>query len=176
MNDIFLKWLDDFMVVYIDDILIYSNSMEDHVEHLRKVFQKLRENKLYAKFEKCEFGVTEVDFLRHKITQKGLKMDDHKVKAILDWEPPRLVPALRSFLGLASYYYKFIKNFAKIAAPLTNVLKKSSRTYDWDEICDEAFETLKGILVKTIVVTYEIRVFFESVQKEVFSNIFKKAL
>jgi hypothetical protein len=103
-------------------------------------------------------------------------MDDHKVKAILDWEPPRLVPALRSFLGLASYYYKFIKNFAKIAAPLTNVLKKSSRTYDWDEICDEAFETLKGILVKTIVVTYEIRVFFESVQKEVFSNIFKKAL
>ncbi len=84
MNDIFREWLDDFVVVYIDDILVYSNSMEEHVEHLRKVFQRLRENKLYAKFEKCEFGVSEVDFLGHRITQEGLKMDDHKVKAILD--------------------------------------------------------------------------------------------
>jgi hypothetical protein len=84
MNDIFREWLDDFVVVYIDDILVYSNSMEEHVEHLRKVFQRLRENKLYAKFEKCKFGVSEVDFLGHRITQEGLKMDDHKVKAILD--------------------------------------------------------------------------------------------
>jgi hypothetical protein len=75
-----------------------------------------------------------VDFLGHRITQKGLKMDDHKVKAILDWEPPRLVLALRSFLGLASYYRKFIKNFAKIITPLINLLKKSSETYEWDEV------------------------------------------
>jgi len=106
---------------------------------------------LYAKFEKCKFGVLEVDFLGHKITQEGLKMDDHKVKAILDWEPPRSVPALRSLLGLAFYYRKFIKNFAKIATPLTNLLKKSSGTYEWEEACNEAFETLKGILVKTPV-------------------------
>jgi hypothetical protein len=98
-----------------------------------------------------KFGVTEVDFLGHRITQEGLKMDDHKVQAILDWEPPRSVPALRSFLGLASYYRKFIKNFAKIAAPLTNLLKISAVTYEWDEACDEAFETLKGILVKAPV-------------------------
>jgi hypothetical protein len=78
-------------------------------------------------------------------------MDDHKVKAILDWEPPKSVPALRSFLGLASYYRKFIKNFAKIAGPLTNLLKKSAVTYDWDEACDKAFGTLKGILVKAPV-------------------------
>jgi hypothetical protein len=103
---------------------------------------------LYAKFEKCKFGVSEVDFLGHRITQEGLKMDDHKVKAILDWESPRLVPALRSFLGLASYYRKFIKNFAKITTPLTNLLKRSSETYEWEEACNEAFETLKGILVK----------------------------
>ncbi len=84
MNDIFREWLDDFVVVYIDDILIYSSSMEEHVEHLCKVFQRLRENKLYVKLEKCEFGVTEVNFLGHRITQDGLVMDDHKVKAILD--------------------------------------------------------------------------------------------
>ncbi len=99
--------------------------MEEHVEHLRKVFQRLKENKLYAKFEKCDFGVTKVDFFGHRITQEGLKMDDHKVKAILDWEPPRSVPTLKSFLGLASYYRKFIKNFTKIMTPLTNLFKKS---------------------------------------------------
>jgi hypothetical protein len=115
------------------------------------VFQRLRENKLYAKLEKCKFGMTEVDFLGHRITQEGLVMDDHKVKAILDSEPPKSVPALRSFLGLASYYRKFIKNFAKIAAPLTNLLKKFVVTYEWDEACDEAFGTLKGILVKALV-------------------------
>jgi hypothetical protein len=133
MNDIFREWLDDFVVIYIDDILIYSSSMEEHAEHLRKVFQRLKENKLYVKLEKCEFGVMEVDFLGHRITQDGLMMDDHKVKAIL---------------GLASYYRKFIKNFAKMGAPLTNLLKNSTVTYDWDQACDEAFETLKGILVK----------------------------
>ncbi len=103
---------------------------------------------MYAKFEKCKFGVSKVDFFGHRITQEGLKMDDHKVKTILDWEPPRSVLALRSFLGLASYYRKFIKNFVKIATPLTYLLKKSSRTYEWDETCNESFETLKGILVK----------------------------
>jgi len=84
MNDIFHEWRDDFVVIYIDDILVYNNFMEEHVEHLQKVFQRLRENKLYAKFEKCEFGVMKMDFLGHRITQEGLKMDDHKVKAILD--------------------------------------------------------------------------------------------
>ncbi len=92
-----------------------------------------------------------MDFLGHKITEEGLKMDDHKVKAILDWEPPKLVLALRSFFGLASYYHKFIKNFAKMATPLTNLLKKSVGTYEWDGTCDKAFETLKGILVKAPV-------------------------
>jgi hypothetical protein len=115
------------------------------------VFQRLKENKLYAKLEKCEFGVMEVDFLGHRITQEGLKMDDHKVKAIVDWDPPKSVPALKSFLGLASYYRKFIKNFAKIAASLTNLLKKSVVTYEWERACDEAFKTLKGILVKAPV-------------------------
>ncbi len=84
MNGIFWEWFDDFVIVYIDEIFIYSRSLEEHVEHLQKVFQRLRENKLYATLTKCEFGVTEVDFLGHRITQEGSKMDDHKVKAILD--------------------------------------------------------------------------------------------
>jgi hypothetical protein len=151
MNDIFREWLDDFVVVYIDGILIYSDSLQELAEHLRKVFQRLKENKLYAKLKKCEFGVTKVDFLGHKITQEGLKMDDHKVKAIVDWEPPKSVLTLRSFLGLASYYRKFIKNFAKIVVPLTNLLKKSAVIYEWEGACDEGFETLKGILVKVPV-------------------------
>jgi len=87
----------------------------------------------------------------HRITQEGLKMDDHKVKAIVNLEPPKSVSALRSFLGLASYYRKFIKNFAKIAVPLTNLLKKSSIIYEWEGACDKAFETLKGILMKALV-------------------------
>jgi hypothetical protein len=113
MNDIFREWLDDFVVLYINDILVYNNFMEEHMEHLRKVFQRLRENRLYAKFQKCEFGVMEMDFFGHRITQEGLKMDNHKVKAILDWEPPISIPSFRSFLGFASYYHKFIKNFAR---------------------------------------------------------------
>jgi len=125
--------------------------MDEHVDHLQKVFQRLKENNLYVKFKKCKFKVMEVDFFGHKITQKGLKMDDHKVKAILDWESPRLVPALRSFLRLGSYYHKFIKNFAKIAMSLINLLKKSSKTNEWDEVCNVAFDTLKGILVKAPV-------------------------
>ncbi len=84
MSNIFQERFDDFMVVYIDDILIYSDSLEEYAEHLWKVFQRLRENKLYVKLEKCEFRVTEVDFFGHRITQKNLKTDDHKVKAIVD--------------------------------------------------------------------------------------------
>jgi hypothetical protein len=92
-----------------------------------------------------------MDYFGHWITQEGLNMDDDKVKAILDWEPPRSVLSLRLFLRLASYYYKFIKNFAKIVTRLTNLLKKSFKTYEWDEECNEAFETLKCILVKALL-------------------------
>jgi hypothetical protein len=127
MNDIFREWLDDFVVVYIDDILIYSGSLEEHAEHLRKVFQRLRENKLYAKLKKCEFRVTKMDFLGHRITQEGLKMDDHKVKAILDWKPPKSVPAFRSFLRLASYYRKFMKNFCEDSHTLDKPLEEVCR-------------------------------------------------
>jgi hypothetical protein len=107
-----------------------------------------RSVRFLSKIKHVPFGVMEVDLFGHRITQEGLKMDDHKVKAILDWEPLKSVLTLRSFFGLVSHYRKFIKNFVKITTPLTNVLKKSSGTYKWDETCNETFETLKGILVK----------------------------
>jgi len=84
------------VVIYIDDIFIYSDSLEKLAEHLWKVFQRLKENKLYAKLEKCKFGVTKMDFLGDRITQESLKMDDHKVKAIVDWKPPKSVPAFNT--------------------------------------------------------------------------------
>jgi hypothetical protein len=99
-------------------------------------------------------------------------MDDHKVKAILDWEPPRLIPALKPFLKLASYYCKFIKNFAKIAMPLTNLFKKSSRIYEWDETCNAAFETLKGILMTTSM----LKLFNFDRDFEIHSNAFDFAI
>jgi hypothetical protein len=124
MNDIFCEWLDDFVVVYIDDILIYSGSLEEHAEHLRKVFQRLRENKLYAKLEKCEFGVTEVDFLGHRITQKGLMMDDHKVKAILDWEPPKVGSRLEVLLRIGLLLSQVHQELCKVSGAFDKPLEK----------------------------------------------------
>ncbi|KAK8948956.1 hypothetical protein KSP39_PZI005193 [Platanthera zijinensis] len=142
MNRIFHPYLDQFVVVYLDDIVIYSNSMEEHVEHLRIIFQALRENELYVKRSKCTFGVEEVHFLGHVIGHGRLKMDAAKIQAIVDWEPPTKVTELRSFLGLANYYRRFIQGYSRRAAPLTDLLKKD-KTWAWDEGCQQAFEDLK---------------------------------
>ncbi len=111
------------MVVYIDHILIYSGSLEEHAKHLRKVFQRLRKNKLYAKLEKCEFEVTEVDFLGHRITQEGLKMDDHKVKVILDWEQvgSGLEILLRIGFLLSEVHQELCKDSRTLDKPLEEV-------------------------------------------------------
>ncbi len=101
--------------------------MEEHAEHLRKVFQRLQENKLYAKLEKCEFGVTEVDFLGHRITQEGLMMDDHKVKAILDWESPKSVPALRSFFGIGLLLSQVHQELCEDSGPFDKPLEEVRR-------------------------------------------------
>jgi hypothetical protein len=101
MNKVFLEYLDKFVVVFIDDILIYSKTEEEHEEHLRLVLQKLREHQLYVKFSKCDFWLKEVSFLRHIITDGGISVDPAKVEDVLKWKPPRTVKEIRSFLGLA---------------------------------------------------------------------------
>lgn len=127
MNDIFYDFLDKFVVVYLDDIVIYSESLEDHLRHLELVFSRLRENQLYVKKEKCEFSRTEVMFLGHWVSKGEVRMDGRKVQAILEWPAPTKVPDLRSFLGLANYYRRFIKGYSKKVAPLTDFLKKDAK-------------------------------------------------
>ena len=150
MNSVFMPELDKFVVVFIDDILVYSKSTEDHEEHLRVVLQRLRDHQLYAKFSKCEFWIDEVPFLGHVISSEGIAVDPSKVRDVLDWEPPKSVHQVRSFLGLAGYYRRFIPNFSKISKPITELLKKGVK-YVWSKECDEAFQTLKKLLTTSPV-------------------------
>ena len=142
MNKIFHPFLDKFVVVYLDDIVIYRNTLEEHVDHLRKVFRLLRQNELYVKKEKCFFALGEVGFLGHHIRDGKLMMEEGKIKAIQEWDPPTKVPQLRSFLGLVNYYRRFINGYSARAAPLTDLLKKG-KAWTWDEKCQQAYEDLK---------------------------------
>jgi len=137
MNKMFMEYLDKFVVVFIDDILIYSKNEEEHEEHLRLVLQKLREHQLYAKFSKCDFWLKEVSFLGHFITDGGISVDPGKDNDVLKWEPPQTVKEIRSFLGLAGYYRQFIEGFSKIAKTLTSLLEKD-REFRWTDACQVA--------------------------------------
>ncbi|XP_021746060.1 uncharacterized protein LOC110711931 [Chenopodium quinoa] len=125
MNRVFHEYLDKFVVVFIDDILVYSKSEEEHNEHLRAVLRTLRDNKLYAnKFSKCEFWLKKVAFLGHYVSKEGVFVDPTKVQAVIEWPTPKNVSDIRSILGLAGYYRRFVKDFSKIARPLTTLMKK----------------------------------------------------
>jgi hypothetical protein len=115
MNKVFMEYLDKFVVVFINDILIFSKNEEDHDEHLRVVLQKLRENQLYAKLSKCEFWLKEVSCLGHIISEGGISVDPSKVKDVLSWKTLQNVSDIGSFLGLARYYRRFIEGFSKIS-------------------------------------------------------------
>jgi hypothetical protein len=134
MNKVFMEYLDRFVVVFIDDILIYSKSESDHEEHLRLVLQKLRDNQLYAKYSKCEFWIGEVPFLGHIISNGGIPVDPAKVKEIVAWSIPTTVTEIRSFLGIVGYYRRFIEGFSKISKPMTSLMEKG-REFKWDEKC-----------------------------------------
>ncbi|GAU50497.1 hypothetical protein TSUD_242400 [Trifolium subterraneum] len=150
MNRIFQPCLDKFVVIFIDDILIYSKDPQEHAEHLRIVLDILREKQLYAKFSKCEFWLSEVKFLGHVISQGGVSVDPSKVEAVLNWERPRTVSEIRSFLGLAGYYRRFILGFSEIALPLTRLTRKGA-AFVWDELCENSFNLLKQKLTSAPV-------------------------
>jgi hypothetical protein len=124
MSSVFMPELDKFVVVFIDDILIYSKTKEDHTNHICIVLQRLRDHRLYAKFSKCEFWLSSVKFLGHTISSEGISVDPTKVQEVMNWKPPTSVHQIRSFLGLAGYYRRFIPDFSKIAKPMTELLKK----------------------------------------------------
>jgi hypothetical protein len=145
MNLVFMLELDKFVVVFINYILIYSKTEEDHANHLRVILQRVRDHHLYAKFSKYEFWLDSVKFLGHTISSEGISVDPTKVQEVMDWKPPTSVHQIRSFLGLAGYYRRFIPDFSKIAKPMTELLKKEVKFY-WDDKCDEAFYTLRKLL------------------------------
>ncbi|CAI7731256.1 unnamed protein product [Closterium sp. NIES-54] len=145
MNHILRPLLDKCVVVYMDDILIYSKNMKEHVEHLRKVFEILQENKSYVKLSKSDFALKKVQFLWHMVSAEGIHVDPRKIEVVKKWKVPENVKELQQFLGFANCYNRFMPQYAKIAAPLTNLLKKDM-PYKWDNPHRQAMEQLQTAL------------------------------
>jgi hypothetical protein len=150
MNSVFMPELDKFVVVFIDDILIYSKNEKEHAWHLRIVLTHLREHQLYAKFSKCAFWLEEIQFLGHVLSAKEIAVDPSKVKDILEWKPPTTVHQVRSFLRLAGYYRRFIPDFSKLVKRITSLLKNDTM-FNWSSRCNEAFKQLKVLLTTALV-------------------------
>jgi RNase H-like domain found in reverse transcriptase/Reverse transcriptase (RNA-dependent DNA polymerase)/Integrase zinc binding domain/Chromo (CHRromatin Organisation MOdifier) domain/gag-polyprotein putative aspartyl protease len=142
MQLVFQDHLDDFVIVFLDDILIYSKSKDDHLRHLTQVLKLLKENKLFAKKSKCEFFTNEISFLGHIITDKGISMEPAKIKAIIEWPTPKDISDVRSFLGLAGYYRRFVKDFSRIASGMSELLKKNE-SFIWTNEAEISFQQLK---------------------------------
>ena len=152
MNRVFCPYLDRFVIVFIDDILVYSRSELEHERHLGWVLQTLRRHQLYVKFSKCEFWLSRVGFLGHVVSADGIYVDPQKVEAVANWEQPTTVTEVRSFLGLAGYYRRFIEGFSKIAGPLHGLTRKGVK-FEWTERCEGSFQTLKERLTSAPVLT-----------------------
>ena len=150
MNRVFRAYLDRFVIVFIDDILVYSKSRKQHARHLRIILETLRAEQLYAKFNKCEFWLSQVGFLGHVISAEGVNVDPQKIEAVMNWSRPNSVTEIRSFLGLAGYYRRFVQDFSRIAAPLTKLTRKGVR-FEWSDKCESSFQELKSRLTSAPV-------------------------
>ena len=153
MIELFRKQLDEFVVVYIDDILVYSKTFEDHMKHLKIVFGILQKANLMIKLKKCKFCEQNIEFLGHIVGKDGLKPEPGKIDKVKELKAPTNVKGVRSILGLYSYYRKFIKNFSKIAKPLNQLLKKDEK-FQWTEEHQKAFEILKQKLIEYPILQY----------------------
>nr|GEV18284.1 putative reverse transcriptase domain-containing protein [Tanacetum cinerariifolium] len=142
MNQVCKPYLDRFVIIFIDDMLIYSKSRKEHEGHLKLILKLLKEEELYAKFSKCEFWLSKVQFLGHVIHSKDIHIDPAKIESIKDWASPKTPTEIRQFLGLVGYYRRFIKGFSKIARPMTKLTQKSVK-FDWGEKAEAAFQLLK---------------------------------
>ncbi|XP_075515714.1 uncharacterized protein LOC142550524 [Primulina tabacum] len=149
-REVFKPYLDNFVIVFIDDILIYSKTRDLHREHFRIVLHQLRDNQLYAKFKKCEFWLEQVAFLGHIVSREGIAVDPAKIEAVKKWPIPWTVAEVRSFLGLAWYYRRFIGDFSKIALPLATLTRKTVK-FEWTNEYQQAFQVLKDNLTSAPV-------------------------
>ena len=143
VNEVLRDMLHRFVVVYIDDILIYSDNVQDHVKHVKAVLNRLLEHDLFVKAEKCLFHQSSISFLGYVLNSQGVQMDEEKVRAVLNWPRPKTTKELQRFLGFSNFYRRFIRNFSSVAAPLTSLLKGSPRLFSWSPEAEEAFRTLK---------------------------------
>src|ERR1700730_6583293 len=143
MNHIFPDLLDTFMVVYLDDILIYSEDPKQHVEHIQEVLQRLQENGLFLNLAKCEFHTETVEYLRFVLSPTGLSMDMAKVKAIQEWPTPQKVKDIQSFLGFANFYHRFVHGYSDIITPMTHLTRKNT-PWLWSDNCQSMFDSLKS--------------------------------
>ncbi|GKC83725.1 putative reverse transcriptase domain-containing protein [Tanacetum coccineum] len=150
MNRVCKPYLDKFVIVFIDDILIYSKTKEDHEVHFKLVLELLKQERLYAKFSKYEFWLQELHFLGHVVNHNGIHIDPSKIEAVKNWKAPTTPSEIRSFLGLAGYYRHFIANFFKIDKPLT-LLTQKNKKYEWGVEQEEAFQTLKDNLCNALI-------------------------
>ncbi|GKD39762.1 putative reverse transcriptase domain-containing protein, partial [Tanacetum coccineum] len=142
MNRVCKPYLDKFVIVFIDDILIYSKDEKEHEEHLKSILELLKKEKLYVKFSKCEFWISKVQFLKHVIDSRGIHVDPAKIESIKDWVSPKTPMEIRQFLGLVGYYRRFIEGFLKIAKSMTKLTQKGIK-FDWGEKEENAFQLIK---------------------------------
>ncbi|GKC77806.1 putative reverse transcriptase domain-containing protein [Tanacetum coccineum] len=142
MNRVCKPYLDKFVIVFIDDILIYSKNKQEHAEHLKLILELLKKEQLYAKFSKCEFWIPKVQFLGHVIDSQGIHVDPAKIESVKDWESPKSATEIRQFLGLAGYYRRFIEGFSKIAKPMTKLTQKKIK-FEWSDKAEAAFQLIK---------------------------------
>jgi hypothetical protein len=144
MNHVFNKQLMKFLLVFFDDLLIYNKTWEDHFKHVDQFLSIMEEQSLYFKESKCEFGMTEVIYLGHIIGEKGVQVHQETIQAILDWPTPKNLTELKGFLGICSYYRRFVKGFSQLCTPLTDLIRKG--TFRWSQETHVTFDNLKKVM------------------------------
>ncbi len=159
-----MNYLDDFVMTYLNDIIVYSNTKKNHIQHVKKILQHLREANIQVDVDKCEFHITEIKFLNMIIKRDEIKMNSEKIKTIIKWETSTHLKELQAFFDFINFYRRFIKNFSRIVKSLINLIKKK-RLFVWNSACQKAFEKLKKWVIETLVLSYfslELETFLKS--------------
>ena len=154
MIRVFKQYLDLLVIAFIDEFLIYSRSKEEHASHLRVVLQTLKDRQLFAKFSKCEFWLQSIAFVGHIVTSEEIHVASQKIEAVKQWPRPTSATDIRSFLGLAGYYRRFVEGFSSITTPLTRLTQKMVK-FEWSDDCEKSFAKLNARLTTTLVLTLQ---------------------